>query len=305
MRKLLFLLFIKSWRLISVTGLGKIPGAGRFYNCVYSKLNPRCILLININGFKNKMYVNTADIGFIPMLLRYGTLQVEQYKIKVFTQIVKKGMVIADIGANIGYYTLIAARLVGKNGIVYAFEPAPNNYKLLCKNIRASGYLNVVPLQKALSNKQEKLKLYVSDAEMAGHSFSMNTRLNSLKNLDDQINSVEVEAVTLDEYYMNVIKNTRIDILKINIEGAEELALDGANKILTNSNPKILIEFWPYALKNLGTDPVKLLHKLRKYGFKIQFIDEKKQSLEPIEKIEKFCEVANILNRAPNLLLER
>ncbi|GAI28794.1 unnamed protein product [marine sediment metagenome] len=73
----------------------------------------------------NKMYVNTDDRGFAPILLVDGVW--EKYKTEVFKQMVKEGMVVVDIGANIGYYTLIGAELVGESGIVYAFEPEPSN----------------------------------------------------------------------------------------------------------------------------------------------------------------------------------
>jgi FkbM family methyltransferase len=78
----------------------------------------------------------------------------------LFKGIVKEGMVVVDIGANIGYYTLIAAKLVGKSGIVYVFEPMPSNYECLCKNIEVNGYTNVVLIQKAVSNKYGIAKVW-------------------------------------------------------------------------------------------------------------------------------------------------
>ena len=73
-------------------------------------------------------------------------------------------MVVVDIGSNIGYYTLIAAKILGSSGKVYAFEPEPNNYELLLKNIEVNGYTNIVPVQKA-DEWAFDLKTYVSSPE--------------------------------------------------------------------------------------------------------------------------------------------
>ena len=64
-------------------------------------------------------------------------------------RIVRNGDIVVDIGAHIGYYTLIFARLVGPKGKVFAFEPEPNNFNLLIKNIKINGYKNIIPVQKA------------------------------------------------------------------------------------------------------------------------------------------------------------
>ena len=88
----------------------------------------------------------------------------EKYETELFKKMVQDGMVVVDIGANIGYYTLIAAKLVGNKGIVYAFEPEPSNYELLCQNIAINGYTNVVPIEKAVSKTSGKTKLYVNAA---------------------------------------------------------------------------------------------------------------------------------------------
>ena len=82
---------------------------------------------------------------------------------------IKKGDVVLDIGANIGYYTLIFARLVGEEGKVFAFEPDPENFALLKKNVEINGYHNVVLVQKAISNKTGKIRLFKFDDFKAGH----------------------------------------------------------------------------------------------------------------------------------------
>jgi len=80
-----------------------------------------------------------------------------------FKSEIKKGDVVFDIGANIGYFTLIFAKLVGENGKVFAFEPSPDVFAILQKNVEINGYKNIVLSQKAVSSKTEKIKLYLCE----------------------------------------------------------------------------------------------------------------------------------------------
>jgi len=256
------------------------------YLLIYNKLKPKGVVLINIEG--NKMYMNTDDRGVVPMLLIDGAM--EKYDTELFKKMVKEGMVVVDIGANIGYFTLIAAKLVGKSGIVYAFEPEPSNYELLCKNIEVNGYTNVIPIQKAVSNRKGKAKIWCDNINFASPSFSRDNVLVFLKdNVLEKDRFVEVETITLDEFLKNTVRNAKVDIIKIDAEGAEGLIIDGAKQALESNNLKIIMEFWPLALRNLGTDPLELLYKLQEYGFKVMFVNEVKQVLEPIEEIIRSC----------------
>lgn len=275
------------------TGLGRIPGITTFCGAghwlcdwLYDKFRPKGIILINAEG--NRMYVNTDDKGIVPLLLIDGTI--EKYSTDLFKKMVKEGMVVVDIGANIGYYSLIAARLVGSSGMVYAFEPELTTYDLLCKNIELNKYSNVIPIQKAASNKNGKRGLWCDKINFASPSFSRdNVLVFSRDKVLENDSFVEVETVTLDDFFRNTVQNSRVDIVKIDAEGAEELIINGAKQTLESNNLKIIMEFWPLALRNLGTDPLELLHKLQEYGFKIMFINEVKQVLQPIEEIIRFC----------------
>jgi len=129
----------------------KIPGVLWVYGILVSKFKPQDIILANIQG--SKMYIDPKDesIG-VPMLVE----GYEKNETKLFKKYIKENMGVIDIGANIGYYSLLAAKLVGKNGKVYAFEPETANYKMLLKNIEINGYKNIVSEQKAYPTKMEK-----------------------------------------------------------------------------------------------------------------------------------------------------
>ena len=215
-------------------------------------------------------------------------------------------MVVVDIGAYFGYYSLIAAQLVDKNGIVYTFEPEPNNYELLCKNIEANGYTNIIPIQKAVSNKHGKAKFWVDKFNLASASICEDNALPCpFYNVSKKV-FVEVETMTLDEFFGNIKKN-KVDLIKMDVGGAEGLIVEGANEILKNNNLKMFMEFWPDGLRAMGTNPLDLLQKLSKMQFNIKLINESRHILEEIEPVQFYKTVSESKSRHQefNLLLEK
>lgn len=186
---------------------------------------------------------------------------------------IKKGNVVLDIGANIGYYTLIFAKLVGEEGRVYAFEPDPTNFALLKKNVEINGYKNVVLVQKAVSNNSGRIKLYLSKNNMGDHRI--------YDSGEDGRQHIEIEAIRLDDYFEHF--EGRIDFIKMDIQGAEGGAIQGMYNLLNkNNNVKIVTEFWPIGLKRFGTDPEEFLRLLIKLGFKLYEVNEQDKEIKPV-----------------------
>ena len=131
MRQIIFTTFMKASRLFAGRGLGKrLPFIGLFYTFLFRRLKPaQDIVMVDVRGIKM-----CAD--FSRRALGPGSIHgyYEKGETELFKSIVKEGMTVVDIGANIGYYTLIAAKLVGEKGKVFSFEPGPDNYGLLLKN---------------------------------------------------------------------------------------------------------------------------------------------------------------------------
>ena len=137
-----------------------------------------------------------------------------------------------DIGANVGYYTLLAARLVGPSGMVYAFEPERSNFQLLVENITLNRYRNVVPVEKAVSNTCGRTELFLDPENFGAHSLSPQC-------CDTRSKPVTVETVTLDNFLRRT-HDMHVDVIKIDVQGAEGLALEGARQMLA-ANPQLTI----------------------------------------------------------------
>jgi len=210
----------------------------------------------------HKMFLDSIDTLGLSINGIYEPLETELVKKEV-----KKGDVVLDIGANIGYYTLIFAKLVGEEGKVFAFEPEPTNFALLKKNVEINGYKNVILVQKAVSNKTGKLKLYLCEDNLGDHR---------IYDPHDGRKSVGIEAIRLDDYFEG--RDLKIDFIKMDIQGAEGGAIQGMlNLLRKNKTVKIVTEFWPGGLKRFGTDANEYLKLLTELGFKLYEINEQKE----------------------------
>ncbi|MFH1276155.1 MAG: FkbM family methyltransferase [Candidatus Woesearchaeota archaeon] len=137
----------------------------------------------------------------------------------------KKGDVIIDCGAYLGYFTILAAKKVGNTGKVVAFEPDNRNFKILQKKILSKNLTNVILINKALYNKNTTLNF--------SSNFSDSIVIDDNKN--SSITTSEIDAVTLDSELKKIGIN-KVDFIKMDIEGAELELIEGANEILKNTS---------------------------------------------------------------------
>lgn len=263
-----FKAFVSLVRPLWGKGIGKIAPVGAVYRYLYNHLAVKEVTT-RIHGIK--MIIRTSEFDGISHELLYDRAH-EQYETKLFRQFITKGMTIVDIGANIGYYTLLAARLVGKEGKVFAFEPEPQNYALLLRNIELNGYDNVVAVRKAVSRKTGKAELFINK-QSGAHGF--------LPEREGVIGVTKVETVGLDEYFEG--REYPIDIIKIDVEGAELAVLQGMPIIVRkNENLIIFTElFWPEGLQKSRFSPRQYWDNLVEFGFKfIYLINDTERRLE-------------------------
>jgi len=230
----------------------KHPLISKIYNNIYFLFSPKSIVPFDINGFKIYADGKSSIAKFLGVKGSY-----EEETTRLFNEILKEGMIILDIGANIGYYSLLASRLVGDKGKVFAFEPCPESFALLQKNIEVNGFKNIVPVAKAVSNQCGKQKLFL--AKDAGqHS------------LEGQANSkfIEVDVITIDEFLKG---NIPIDLVKIDVEGLEEKVLLGMEETISNNKSiEIFFESWD------GSYLTRCKNILQNYGL---VVDDKVRDL--------------------------
>jgi len=278
-------------------GLGKIPFTVKLYNYLYSHLVTE-ELTLKVQGSKMITRVSSED-GVSYQLLFYRT-GMEKYQTELFKKLVDNGMTVVDIGANIGYYTLMAARLVGKQGRVFAFEPEPKNYDLLVRNVALNKYVNVVTEQKAVSDKTGKADLFIS-REAGAHGL--------MSGREGAVGVKSVETISLDSYFKG--RPGPLDIVKIDVEGAELAVLKGMTQVVkNNADIRVFTEIYCAGERTKLERPLRQVwDMLVALGFKyIYLIDEQEHKLRPIDysPLLKRCqEVSAAEQTSPNLLCSK
>jgi FkbM family methyltransferase len=225
---------------------------------------------VEING--HKMLLDAKD----PLHLLINKVY-EEFETEIVKKLIKKGDIVLDVGANIGYYTLIFAKLVGDKGRVYAFEPEPKNFVLLTKNIELNQYQNVMLVQKALSDKEGIIKLNLLEDNTAGHFIGSVTKNNE--------NSIDVSVTRLDEYFNDY--DGTINFIKMDVEGAESGVIQGMIKLLQKINHlTMMVEFNPRIIIRFGVEPEHYLELLQENGFKLYELDGKRKKIKPVNLSE-------------------
>ena len=193
--------------------------------------------------------------------------QFEQQTVKIMEAILRPGMTMVDIGAHVGYFSLLGASLVGDAGKIYAFEPEPENFKLLSSNIDRNGYKNVIAEEKAVCGISGEAQLFISGLDNGSHSIYQNEKRKTT-------GYVPVQTVNLDDFFQNV-ESPHIDLIKIDVEGAEIDVIRGMMGVLSRPDtPVLLIEFCPFLLEAAGKQPADLISLIRGMGFSIQYVEE-------------------------------
>ena len=177
----------------------------------------------------------------------------------------RPGDVVFDVGANIGWYSLLIGRRVPTGVSMYAFEPAPANYDLLVENLRRNGISAVTPVQAAVGDKPGRSVLHLYGESNRGR--------NSLLPVHEGL-TVEVAVVALDDFCrQHAISQRPIAFLKLDIEGYEYFALKGAAEALGRCRA-VLVEYSPAFLTAAGVEPTALLDLFSAAGFQPHVVSE-------------------------------
>ena len=177
----------------------------------------------------------------------------------------KRAHVVVDVGAHIGIYALKAAKLVGNEGIVLAFEPETQNFSLLLKNIALNRAKNVIPLKIALANFIGRAKLYIDPNNVGGHSLVYH----------DRENWREVNVSTLDAI-ISKLAIEFVDLMKIDVEGGELDVLKGARGLLQRKAIKKVV----VAAYHCSTEAKEIEQYLLKNDFHVRVLRHQTRSRE-------------------------
>jgi FkbM family methyltransferase len=214
------------------------------------------------------LLIDTRDAVLGPALLLNGLWETEVTK--WFQETLRPGDVFVDVGANVGYYTLLGSNLVGDGGHVFAIEAHPRMMELLHRNVIVNGRYNVSTWHRAAWSRSETLKFHIR------RHFISNSSAGSLSDhgkelLDDDEDIVEVTAVTLDEI---LAESPRVDLIKIDVEGAElQVATGLARTFASNPSITVMFEWSPGQIAMVGDEPQALLDLMRSHGFRFRLME--------------------------------
>jgi FkbM family methyltransferase len=238
-----------SWR----TGLVKSSFATplrRVMNSFYpsgSKIFP---LAAPLEGYKMRLEWRSSK-AFV-----FGTYELEVTR--ALQQIVQTDWVVFDIGAHIGYFALLLARLVGPNGRVFAFEPFPDNFRALEENVRMNGCRNIIIENRAVAAVSGLANLKSNDTDDLTYTSS----------LVDGRPMLEVEVVSLDDYTAGL--QERVQFVMMDVEGAEADVLRGMRSTLQRDFPTLLIELHGFDQWGESHPALQELHSI---GYSFRYLD--------------------------------
>jgi len=197
----------------------------------------------------------------------------------------KPGMGVIDVGANVGCYTLYCAALVGRDGRVVAIEPSEREYRRLSNHVSLNNLVNVTALNVAASSTSGKADLKIAEEWNAGHNTLGQYAYDATKHFADET----VVLKTIDD----MVRETgmsRVDFIKMDIEGAELAALTGACDVLRRFRPTVLIELVDLALRHQGTSSADVFDFFEGLDYRLYRFNPHQGKLLPAPRRNEYLE---------------
>lgn len=215
-------------------------------------------------------HLDLADRFFTQSLLLTG--RHEEWEVPVFLDALRPGQWVVDIGAHVGFYTLLAAERVGPQGRVIAFEPDPSNRRLLAANVAHNRLTQVTIVPKAVTAEAGRLWLRRDPTNRGAHHVGP-----SAAGPED----VLVETVALDDFF-DAEPAHAIDVMKIDVEGAEGLVWQGMQRLLAAQRVRwIMMEIWPERSLPEPAQRRRFAEEITRAGFQVSRIQEPSGALVP------------------------
>lgn len=201
----------------------------------------------------------------------------EPFEQNVFKEMCRPGMKVLDIGANVGLYTGIAASQVGRDGLVIAIEPHPESFKYLVLMCERNGFQNVRPFNVAAGDTNKTIELFLTDENKAD---------SRIYDATGKRKRIPTQMVVIDDL-LREQQIERVDLIKMDIQGAEGLALRGLRQTLQKPGSLIVFsEFWPWGLQQTEVNPLDVLKTFQEFGFSASIIQEEKRQVTKVESLD-------------------
>ena len=285
--------YVLASRALKGTPLRRLNRLSRLHNRMFEMLSASDTL--HLNGFV--LHLDPRDRVIAKKLALYG--EYEDFVRELLLSLAVPGTIVVDVGANIGLHTLGLSRRVGADGRVIAFEPDPDNHRILLRNIDSNSLKNVCAHKLALSSGTGTAPLYQSLENRGGLSLSQENTVNT----GSYMAPVLVETVVADEFLADL--DRPISLVKVDVEGAEPMVLQGMREtLMRNPSVKIVFEFWPRYIRNFQVDPLTFLTQLEEQRFSFSIVDSDARRLIPTDA-SKLVALGERSSTAMNVLAQR
>ncbi len=226
---------------------------------------------LNIPGLKQPVFLTLhsgIDTGVSDAIRRNGIW--ESYETQLILNWLRPGDTFVDVGANLGYYSALAAQRVGGDGHVYAFEPDPGNYHLLRKNMQPFPVTATHLQQAALGDEDRWIWLYRNETNLGDHQIYDDGSGRS---------PIPVSQVRGDDALKSVCQ---AKLIKVDTQGAEWQVVRGVRQLIDRSSPNlaIVLEYWPRGLRRAGASSAQLCRLLQDHSLEPQIIDHAGHTLK-------------------------
>jgi FkbM family methyltransferase len=226
------------------------------------------VLTTTLHG--QPLFLDSRDLSLSPHIILNGSW--EPGVTQALRSLVKPGMTIVEIGANIGYFTTLLGRLVGPQGCVRAFEANPEIFDLLAENIDINGLIPFVRAERMLvcDSCGEREITLLERHRGSGSMLSFSDAFLALYH--DKKTTIGVPATTLDAYWKDEARS--IDLVKMDAEGSEPMILNGMSRIIGQPHLTIVCEFYKQFFEAGGSSAESFLEAMLGRGFALRKIDE-------------------------------
>ena len=242
------------------------------------------------------MYVAANDVCISPHIILDGVW--EEWTEATLRRVVKPGMRVLEIGANVGYFTILMAQLTGPSGSVYAFECDPELAQIAEDNAEINGFAARVTVDRRAVGESPGLAQFRRAQRHRGGG-TLVAGLQQIPQLrEDEREALTVEVTTVDALLAQLGRT--FDFVKIDAEGAETWILNGGAKLFADKHRPLMlmIEFCPAFLRDAGYDPSAELRRFEDWGFGMERLDSRRR--RPVK-----CSTATLLAQPYSELLLR